>query len=182
MAVEFDQYFDKPWWLDSFRTFNFCTSLISLQKYPKLITHRLKYLTQYFKILTSPNHRAMQDAQACMEVFFKLTEGMVNLDDLVAMQKDELLFKNFSIRALVEENPKFQDMVKACGVEGDFELMYSKGSKKNQWRKLTAKGLVMKTQGLGFVVGIDDNDTQFKRFMLKKILDSRSVYSSVTNI
>ncbi len=181
LAVELDKYFNEPWWLESFRVPNFCTGLMSLQKHPELITHRLKYLTQYFKVKTSPNHRALQDAQACMEVFLKLTEGMASLKDLVAMQKDELLFKSFSIRALVEENPKFQHMVNACNVEEDFELMYSKGSKKNQWRKLMAKGLVMKTQGLGFVVGVDDNDIQTKRFMLKKILDSRPVCSPVTS-
>lgn len=173
LAFEFDQYFKEDWWKTSFQSPNFCTSLISLQTHPKLITHRLKYLTEYFEVPSSPNHRAMQDAQACMEVFLKLTENIENLEELVAVQKDELLFKNFSTRLLKSANNKFNDMVDACKTDIEFELMYSKGSRKNKWRRLKPKGLVMKTKEESFVVGVDEGEVQPKRFMLEKIVDTK---------
>lgn len=173
LAFEFDKYFKGSWWLETFQSPNFCTSLISLQTHPKLTTHRLKYLTEYFSVPVSPNHRAMQDTEACREVFLKITEGISSLEELVKVQKDELLFKDFSTRFLVERNEALKGMVDACKSQSDFELMYSKGSKKNKWRKLNAKGLVMKTKGDSFVVGVDEGDIQTKRFMLDKVVDTK---------
>ncbi|MGH1468457.1 MAG: 3'-5' exonuclease [Bdellovibrionales bacterium] len=173
LAFEFDKYYKGKWWLEAFKSPNFCTSLISLQTHPKLTTHRLKYLTEYFSVPVSPNHRAMQDAEACMEVFFKITKEVISFEELVKVQKDSLLFEEFSTRVLMEANENLKAMVQACEIQADFELMYSKGSKKNKWRKLKAKGLVMKTKGDSFVVGVDEGDVQTKRFMLDKIVDTK---------
>lgn len=173
LAYEFDHHLEDGWWEESFTAPNFCTSLISLQTHPKLTTHRLKYLSEYFEVENSPNHRAMQDTQSCMEVFLKLTKDVKNIEELVAIQKDALLFTKFSLNLLMKEKPNFKGMVEACKKSVDFDLMYSKGSKKNKWRKLTPKGLVMKTKEEGFVVGVDTGEIQTKRFMLGKILETR---------
>ncbi len=175
LAHDFDQFLESHWWENSFKAPNFCTSLISLQMHPKLTTHRLKYLCEYFEVKTSPNHRAMQDAQSCMEVFLKLTENIESVEELVKVQKDALLFLDFSVKKLEEKNPIFSGMAEACRKDLDFDLMYSKGSRKNKWRRLSPKGLVMKTKGESFVVATDEGEIQTKRFMLDKIVETRLV-------
>ena len=177
LAHEFDQTLESGWWGSKVHSYNLCTSLLSLQIYPKLTTHRLKYLTEYFEVECSPNHRAMQDAQACMDVFLKVTKGIESIEELVKIQKNELPFKEFSIKVLLEKRPELTGMVEASKKDLDFELVYSKGSKKNQWRTLGSKGLVLKTNGKSFIVGADPGDIQTKRFMLDKVLETRAVIS-----
>lgn len=175
LAHEFDQVLEGSWWGSAVHPNNFCTSLLSIQTHPKLTTHRLKYLTEYFEVECSPNHRAMQDAQACMDVFLKVTKDIGNIEELVKVQKNALAFKEFSIKVLLEKRPELKDMVEASIIDSNFELIYSKGSKKNQWRILESKGLVLKTNEKSFIVGTDLGEIQTKRFMLNKVLETRDV-------
>lgn len=173
LSVDFDRYFSEAWWVEKFLSPNFCTSLISLQTNPKLRSHRLKDLAEFFEIQNAPNHRAMQDAQTCMEVFLKLTDSVGDLDGLVQVQQDALKFESFSIRNLTEQETKFKPMAEAVDANKTFQLMYSKGSKKNKWRPLEPKGLVLKTKDESFLVATDPGEVQTKRFLLNKVVDTK---------
>lgn len=154
---------------------NFCTSLLSLELLPKLSSHRLRYLADYYKMDEAPNHRAHQDALTCMKVFLRLIEGHNSSpSNLEKLQKDSLALKYFSVLSLLEE-PKFFPMIEAVIEKKDFELIYSKGSRRDSWRKLNPMGLVLKTKDESFLVAADPGDDQSKRFMLSKITQSRSV-------
>ncbi len=178
LAYEFDQCLGARWFerKEHFSPVNFCTSLLSISMNPKFTSHRLKHLAERFEIELKPNHRAMMDAEVCMKVFFKLIENKnLDLRQLSVVQNDDLSFKDFSVEELLKVKPEFKAMVEACENGEDFELMYSKGSQKNKWRTLHSKGLVMKTKNQSFFVGVDLNDVQTKRFMLDKIVDTKSI-------
>lgn len=151
---------------------NFCTSLISIGLNPKRSSHRLKDLAESFALTESPNHRAMQDTLTCMKVFLKLIEGVKSLEDLLRLQGCDLQPQDFSVKTLMQ-NSDLRSMVEACEKKQDFELVYSKGSKKNKWRALSPEGLVLKQQKQGFLVARDIGETQTKRFLIDKIKTTR---------
>ena len=152
---------------------HFCTSYLSLKLWPKLTSHRLIHLATHIGLDLKPNHRAMQDAEVCMRVFCELIKPFNFLDEIFKAQEIRLHFDDYSVRKLVEEKAFISSLVEACEQNIDLELKYSKGSKRNQWRHLVPKGLVLKEEGLGFLVARDPGDTQTKRFMISKIKDSR---------
>lgn len=156
-----------------FSNLNFCTSLISLQSHPKLSSHRLAFLCEHFKIDTAPNHRAMQDAKACMEVFLKILEER-GLEGLVKLQQKNLAFEDFIPKQRFRNEPCLLKLVGACERSDFVEIIYAKGSKKNKWRKLQPQGLVLKNSiSESFFVASDPGESQSKRFMLSKIKNSR---------
>ncbi len=155
---------------------NYCTSLLSLSLQPKLSSHRLIYLASHYGLEDEPNHRAEQDAITCMKVFNEMVKEneIDSIKKLDQAQGDALKMKSFSVQAHLEEK-KYESMIKAVKTKSNFELMYSKGSRKNKWRELEPKGLVLKTKEESFLVACDQGEIQTKRFMLSKILDTRLI-------
>lgn len=159
--------------IESLKRSHFCTSYLSLKLWPKLSSHRLMHLAKHVGLELRPNHRAMQDAEVCMKVFLNLISSFTTLHEILKAQEVGLHFNEFSLQKLLEEKEALSSLVVGCENETQIEIKYSKGSKKNEWRALVPKGLVLKEDDLGFFVAKDPGDTQTKRFMLSKILDSR---------
>ena len=174
LAYEMDKFFGGQWWEQKLTGAHFCTSKISLRALPKLSSHRLKHLVEHFELGESPNHRAMQDSLTCKDVFLKLISGVDSIESLIKLQDDKLPLKDFSTLNLLNARSELESLVSACEDKKDFEIVYSKGSRKGKWRQLTPHGLVIKTNGESFLVATDPGETQTKRFMLDKILDSKS--------
>lgn len=175
LAYEMDRFFGKDWLDQQLQGAHFCTSKISIKALPKLSSHRLKHLVEHFDLNEEPNHRALQDALTCKNVFLKLIKGVESLDDLIKLQSDELKIKDFSTLTLIKERAELSSLVSACEDKVDFEIIYSKGSRKGKWRRLEPHGLVIKTNGESFLVATDPGETQTKRFMLDKILESKKI-------
>jgi len=173
LAYEMDKAYGQQWLEKDFLGAHFCTSKLSLGVLPKLSSHRLKHLVEYYELEEAPNHRALQDSLTCKNVFLKLIEPLTSLDEALSFQNDRLEMKDFSTISLIEKCKNLEPLVHACESQTDFEIVYSKGSKKGKWRKLEPKGLVLKTKGESFLVATDPGETQTKRFVLDKILDSR---------
>lgn len=152
---------------------HFCTSYLSLKLWPRLNSHRLMHLASHIGLDLKPNHRAMQDAEVCMKVFWKLIEPLNTLEEVLKSQEMSLHFDHYSVKKLLKKNSHFQPLVEACETKKELELKYSKGSKKHQWRPLIPMGLVLKEDDLGFLVAKDPGDTQTKRFMISKIEDAK---------
>lgn len=173
LAFELDKRESSGWVNSLLMRSHFCTSLISLNTLPKLPSHRLKHLVEHFGLEEEPNHRAYQDALTCKNVFLKLIGQSRNMGELVELQGQKLLMKSFSTLELVEQRPELKTMLTAVCENKDFELMYAKGSRKNKWRKLSPSGLVLKPRKESFLVATDPGETQTKRFMLEKVIESR---------
>jgi DNA polymerase III epsilon subunit family exonuclease len=152
---------------------HFCTSYLSINLWPKLSSHRLMHLASHIGLVIKPNHRAMQDAEVCMRVFQNLIEPLENFEELLKAQAVGLNLKDYSLENLLKEKEYFKFIVEACEKNLEFELKYSKGSKKNEWRPLIPKGLVLKEANLGFLVALDPGEKQTKRFLISKISDAR---------
>ena len=153
---------------------HFCTSYLSLKLWPKLTSHRLMHLVDHIDLDVKPNHRAMQDAEVCMKVFWKLIEPFDSLGEVLKVQGVNLHFDHYSVEKLLKDRGDyFKALVEACEQNQELELKYLKGSKKNQWRTLIPMGLVLKEENLGFLAAKDFKDRQVKRFMISKIIDSR---------
>lgn len=167
----------KPQMAQHFKAPHFCTSLLSLSLYPKISSHRLQYLTKFFEVQVSPDHRALQDAEACRLVFVELTKDFKSIEEFHQAQGVQLLYQDFSIMQLKKTRPELSVMIEACENKSNFELKYQKGSKKNVWRSVTPKGLVLKEQDKSFLVATDVGDDKkndvYKRFLLSKITETK---------
>jgi DNA polymerase III epsilon subunit family exonuclease len=175
LAWELDKFKGEGWLLNHLKNSHYCTSFMSLNMLPNLPSHRLMHLVEHFGLEESPNHRAHQDALTCKNVFLKLINGAESMKEVLDLQGQELLIKDFSSLELLKRRPELKSMVEAGASFKDFELIYSKGSRKNKWRKLTPKGLVLKSNEDSFLVAVDPGETQTKRFMVNKVLNSRNL-------
>jgi len=171
LAYEFERLIKTDF--SSLKRSHLCTSYLSLSLWPKLRSHRLIHLAQHIELKLKPNHRAMQDAEVCMLVFLELIKNFNSLEELLEAQKVDLNYKYFSISELAKSKKFILDLATSCEDLKEVEIKYSKGSKKNQWRTLNPKGLVLKENELGFFVATDPGDQQTKRFMLSKIVEAR---------
>ena len=148
----------------------FCTSLLARKMIPESHNHRLKTLVDYLKINMGQAHRALDDAEACLQVALKCFEriGDVSIDEMLAKQGGGLSWANYSIREL-EAKTHQQVLIQAIRTGGrSVQLVYDGGSRPGQAREVRPIGLVRNPDG-DFLVAIEAGDTKPKRYLLEKI-------------
>jgi DNA polymerase-3 subunit epsilon len=154
----------------------FCTSLLSQKVVPETHDHRLRTLVAYFDIATQPNHRATDDADACLAVALKCFARVAPaalVQDLIVAQGIELKWSQYSIEAL-KERDAYRCLLSAIDSAVEVEMDYGGGSNPGRPRKIWPIGLVRNPDG-DFVVAKDEPEGRPKRFYLEKISAARIV-------
>lgn len=152
----------------------FCTSLLSRNLITDSPNHRLQTLIQHLKLQPREAHRALSDAEACLDVAlacFHKMGGANNIHDLVQRQGRKLEWKEFSVQSLKTEK-RFQALVEALENKIDVQIEYLGGTNAGQPRTILPIGIVL-SPGQDFVVAQSPDGTQLKRFYLNKIKVSR---------
>lgn len=148
----------------------FCTSLLARKLIPESHNHRLKTLVDFLKINMGQAHRALDDAEACLQVALKCFErvGDVGVDELLARQGGGLLWSKYSIHAL-EQKAHQKVLIQAIRSDANVSLTYDGGSRPGQAREVKPIGVVRNPDG-DFLVAIEAGDTKPKRYLLDKIV------------
>jgi DNA polymerase III subunit epsilon len=148
-----------------------CTSLLSRKLIPETIDHKLQTLVKHFQFNSLAAHRAYEDARSCMMVFNKCIErvkGDITLDELIGIQGKRLMWENYSL--LNSKNAVVQALIQAVEAEKMVLMVYSKGNKKNETRKLFPQGVVRSPDG-DYLQALDPQDQKSKRYKLEFITD-----------
>lgn len=153
-----------------------CTSLLSRKLIHETADHKLQTLVKFFQFNSLAAHRAYEDARSCMMVFNRCVERTnpnITLDELIGIQGKRLMWENYSL--VNSKNPVVQSLIKAVEMEKYILMVYSKGEKKNETRKLLAQGVVRSPDG-DYLQALDPVDQKSKRYKLEFITDVQVEY------
>jgi len=159
-----------------------CSSLLSIELIKDSPDHKLQTLIKFLAIDGGTAHRAYDDANAalslfeiCLEKVTKQSPQGVMLSDLIKIQGKDILWKNFSIEAL-EEEEKLGVVINAIKSRNPVEILYG-GSSKGKMREIYPLGMVRNPDS-DFLVGYCTRDQRPKRFYLKKLQAVKRLQSS----
>lgn len=172
MMVEFEKANMKPLQLPVL-----CTSLLSRKLIPETIDHKLQTLVKHFHFNSLAAHRAYEDARSCMMVLNKCLDrisGNITLDELIGLQGKRLMWENYSL--FNNKNSNVQTLIKAVETEKHVLIVYSKGNKKNETRKLMPQGIVRSPDG-DYLQALDPEDQKSKRYKLEFVTDVQIEYN-----
>ncbi|MBL7544882.1 MAG: exonuclease [Bdellovibrionaceae bacterium] len=148
-----------------------CTSLLSRRLIPETVDHKLQTLVKHFHFNSLAAHRAYEDARSCMMVFNECvarTSPNITLDELIGLQGKRLMWENYSL--LNNKNSVVQALIQAVEAEKNILMVYSKGNRKNETRKLFPQGIVRSPDG-DYLQALDPEDQKSKRYKLEYITD-----------
>jgi DNA polymerase-3 subunit epsilon len=148
----------------------FCTSLLSQQVVPETHDHRLRTLVSYFEVETQPDHRAANDAEACLAVALKCFErvgSQASVHDLIKAQAVPLTWSQYSIEDL-KNRDTYRRLITAIEKGSEVAMEYGGGSSPGKSRQIWPIGLVRNPEG-DFLVARDEIEGRPKRFYLDKI-------------
>ncbi len=158
----------------------FCTSLLSRNINADVSNHRLVTLAAHFGIDAGASHRALDDAQTCLQVALRYFEKLgreAKLSDLQNIQNTQLPWLRFSVEALMERD-HYRTLVRALRDRREVFITYEGGSRPGQARKVFPLGLVRNPEA-DFLVATEGNkdgdDVKPKRYFLDKISDAKNL-------
>lgn len=148
----------------------FCSSLLSRALFSEPLNHRLQTLVDFFKFQKGVAHRALDDARACLEVTLKCFEKKgweETVQSLLTVQNKELLWKNFSLNALRENNIG-RDILNAMEKNSQVMIVYGTNPNAENFRTIRPKGIARNPDG-DFILAFCENDKVDKRFYVRRI-------------
>lgn len=152
----------------------FCSSLLARSILLDSPNHRLQTLVQHYGLEQREAHRALSDAESCLDVALLCFQKKSNpsLEELQKLQGRFLGWKSFSLKDLRAQK-KFEAMVDAVENKTEVQIEYLGGSKPGQARTVNPIGIVL-SPGQDFLVASDPEGGPAKRFYLNKIKASRN--------
>ncbi len=154
-----------------------CTALISRKALPTSPNHRLQTLIQFLNLPQGQAHRALDDAEACLQVAlrcFHVIGEHATLEDLFRFQETDMKWLNYSIDELCEKEA-YHNLVSAIRGRKIVEMVYQGGSRPGKGRELEPVGIVRNPNG-DFLVGREPGQPQTKRFFLSQISAAKILY------
>lgn len=151
-----------------------CTSLLSRKLVVGSENHKLQTLIKHFNIFSERAHRAQDDAQACLEIFFKCVElyeqkyGKVSGAALEAHQEKTLMWNNY--RLLTASSYMIPQLYHAIVARKPIEIVYDAGLLKGKVRPVFPIGLVRSPDG-DYLYAKCLIENANKRFYINKISD-----------
>jgi DNA polymerase-3 subunit epsilon len=148
----------------------FCTSLLAQRFIDGTENFKLGTLVAHLGIPLINHHRATDDAEACLMVFWKCVERFGwdrSADDLAEAQGGPLAWSRFSVEEL-RRNAALAPVIAALRSRAPVEISYAGGSRPGQPRTIFPIGLVRNPKG-DFVVATDAIGGESKRFFVDKI-------------
>lgn len=152
------------------KNIHLCTSLLS-RGLLATTNHKLQTLVKELNLTGGSAHRAFDDANACLQVFFKCCEKLgddVSLKRLIEVQKKEINWNNYRIWS--SHDHKILTLAKACQEQKTIDIVYDGGQTKSTPRPIKPYGIVRNPDG-DYLYAECGLDFQRKRFYLNKIVD-----------
>lgn len=149
-----------------------CTSLMSRKLIQESPNHKLQTLITVLGLTRGQAHRALDDAQACLELALKCFTRLrgETIDDIFSVH-EPMFWERFSFKAL-ESQDAFNNLIHAQLNNKDVEIQYDGGSRPGTWRRLVLKGLCRSPDG-DFLVGEEPGSEQVKRYYFNRVRATR---------
>lgn len=148
-----------------------CTSLISRALIQGSKNHKLQTLIEHLGLPKRNAHRALDDAESCLDLLLKCFEVKKDLtiEDILKIQKKPLNWDDFSIFDL-RRNEHLSRLIDAIGKKQKIDLNYLGGSRPGESRIVRPLGIVRNPDGDYFAAIEDgDDDDKRKRYQLDRV-------------
>lgn len=157
-----------------------CSSLLSRKLFPDSSNHRLQTLIKYFNLNQGTAHRALDDAQACLEVGLRCLNRLGGevlssaiLQKAFEAQGGELSWHRFSLAA-ISSQPTVTQIVSAINTKSEINMRYEAGSHPGHFRRVRPEGIVRSLDG-DYIVAYAEADRKSKRYLLEKISSAERI-------
>lgn len=150
-----------------------CTSLLARSVIPESTNHKLQTLVQFLKLEPRKAHRALADAEACLDVFLACCERLnpaAKLDDIVIAQKKHMVWDDYGMFQLTQR-PELKGLFEGLREKAVIGLEYSGGTFGGKLRKVRPLGVIRNPDG-DYLKAFCLIDNREKRFYLTKISQS----------
>lgn len=146
-----------------------CTSLLSRKVIIDSPNHRLQTLIKHLQLPSRQAHRALSDAEGCLDVALKCFEkmGECTLGRICEVQTKTLNWIDYSIDQLWQK-PAYRQMIEALKDQDLVQIEYMGGSRPGQRRTVRPIGLV-RSPDQDFLVAVEVEGEHPKRFFLDKV-------------
>ena len=151
----------------------YCSCRLSRKVNKQFNSHKLSSLAESFHIPLENHHRATDDTRACLEIFLKTLKSTESPKQAL---KDGFLFKgkdfksnNLSEMTFPKHLEALPELVRNKSI---FEIMYTGGTKKNQFRKVQGVSLLPRPNG-NVLYAFCRETKLYKYYKLKKIKEIR---------
>jgi DNA polymerase-3 subunit epsilon len=149
----------------------FCSSLISRNAITGTPNHKLQTLVKYLKLDGGQAHRALDDANACLQLLFQCFEkkSVETFEDAFKLQGSPLWWQDFSLKGKALQSQQWGKVIEAVETGKSLEIIYAGGSKKGKKREVKPLSVVCSPTG-DFMVALDPEEPEkSKRFYFKKL-------------
>jgi hypothetical protein len=152
-----------------------CTSLLSRVVIPESPNHRLQTLVEFLGIPKRTAHRALSDAEACLDLALHCLNRVgeeASMSDAFAKMGGALGWSRYSLKAL-SHLQSTQDIIHAIKNDRWLEIKYGRpGAGINiQPRKIKPQGFVRNPDG-DFIFAFVPEEKKSKRFYLDRFLQT----------
>jgi DNA polymerase III subunit epsilon len=149
-----------------------CSSRLSRVVITDSPNHKLQTLIPHLGLKQGTAHRALDDAQACLELALVCFErGNLNtLEEVFDRQGGALNWKDFSVEELQFKSKSLGILIESMKTRQRVRLTYLSGSKPGRERTVEPLGLVRSPDG-DYFVAYDDSSPFPKRFYIEKIAE-----------
>ncbi len=151
-----------------------CSSLISRNAIVGPPNHKLQTLVKYLDLDGGQAHRALDDANACLQLLLKCfeTKSVETFNDAFRLQGSPLWWQDFSIQGKTLQSQQWSKVIEAIESKKNLEIIYSGGSMKGKKREVKPVSVVCSPTG-DFMVASDPKDPDHnKRFYFKKLQEA----------
>ncbi len=155
----------------------FCSSLLARKAIIGPPNHKLQTLVKYLNLDGGQAHRALDDAHACLQLFFECVKrkGLNTFAEIFKLQGQPLWWQDFSLKGKAIVNQTWQKVILAIETRKNLEIVYQGGSNKGKKRVVQPLSIVCSPTG-DFMVALDPGEPgPSKRFYLKKLSEAEVI-------
>jgi DNA polymerase-3 subunit epsilon len=152
-----------------------CSSLLSRKLIHGSVNHKLQTLIPFLGLKQGVAHRALDDAEACLQVTlacYRLFGEDKTLEEFMAVQEKILAWNKYKVRG---ESVAMDKVVEAVEDRLALDIRYLGGSQGSEIRRVGPSGIVRNPDG-DYFMALCFKDKVAKRFYFSKIKEIEVVY------
>ncbi len=152
-----------------------CSSLLSRKLIHGSVNHKLQTLIPFLGIEQGVAHRALDDAEACLQVTlhcYRLFGSEKPLAEFLSVQEKSLTWDKYKLRG---ESVEMDKVIEAIEEKLALDIRYLGGSQGSDTRRVAPSGIVRNPDG-DYFMAMCFKDKVAKRFYFSKIKEIEVVY------
>jgi DNA polymerase III subunit epsilon len=154
-----------------------CSSMLARKAIVGPENHKLQTLVKFLNLQGGTAHRALDDANACLELFFECArrKSLSTFADIFNLQGQALWWQDYSLKSKILASQTWQKVIEATEKKKQLEIIYQGGSQKGKKRVILPLSVVCNPTGDFLVAEDPDEPGKTKRFYFKRLNEAEII-------